>query len=162
MGIDVFSGFRTTMMLTLALPTCKIASWESVAGRNSVVAPVAAQNVVVHADQARCASHPGVPCVAFCTGCSCNWRAWLCVRDARRTLRSSSFAACGCRKLRRGWSGSNPVLVGDSVTAGRFEDLEVPIWLVCSGRSIAAGSRRRTGPSSRCCRVRSTGRVSDR
>ena len=35
------------MMVTLALPTCKIASWESVAGRNSVVAPVGAGNCVV-------------------------------------------------------------------------------------------------------------------
>ena len=36
--------------------------------------------------------HPGVPCVAFCTGCSGRWRAWLCARDARRTLRSLCFA----------------------------------------------------------------------
>ena len=37
---------------------------------------------------------------------------------------------CGCRKLRRGWSGGISVLVDESVTAGRFHDLEVSIWLV--------------------------------
>ena len=36
--------------------------------------------------------HPGVLCVAFCTGCWCRWRAWLCARDARRTSRSSCCA----------------------------------------------------------------------
>ena len=41
----------------------------------------------------RCdAPDPGVPCAAFCTGSSCRWRALLCVRDARRTLRSSCFS----------------------------------------------------------------------
>ena len=29
-----------------------------------------------------------VPCVSFCTGCSCRSHAWLCARDAPRTLRS--------------------------------------------------------------------------
>ena len=38
----------------------------------------------------------------------------------------------GCRKLCRGWSGGISVLVDESVTAGRSNDLEVPIWLVCS------------------------------
>ena len=38
---------------------------------------------------------------------------------------------CGCRKLRRGWSGGISVLVDESATAGRFHDLEVSIWLVC-------------------------------
>ena len=33
--------------------------------------------------------HTGVLCVAFRAGCSCRWRAWLCARDARGTLRSS-------------------------------------------------------------------------
>ena len=37
----------------------------------------------------RCdAPDPGVPCVAFCTGCSCRWHAWLCARDTPRTLKS--------------------------------------------------------------------------
>ena len=40
--------------------------------------------------------------------------------------------ACGCRKLCRGWSGGISVLVDESATAGRFHDLEVSIWLVCS------------------------------
>ena len=39
---------------------------------------------------------------------------------------------CGCRKLCRGWSGDISVLVDESATAGRSNDLEVPIWLVCS------------------------------
>ena len=43
-------------------------------------------------------------------------------------------------KLRRGWSGGISVLVDESATAGRFHDLEVSIWLVCSvggdGRSL--------------------------
>ena len=38
--------------------------------------------------------------------------------------------ACGCRKLCRGWSGGISVLVDESVTAGRFHDLEVSVWLV--------------------------------
>ena len=41
-------------------------------------------------------------------------------------------APCGCRKLCRGWSDGISVLVDESVTAGRFDDVEVPIWLVCS------------------------------
>ena len=40
------------------------------------------------------------------------------------------LAPCGCRKLCRGWSGGISVLVDESVTAGRFHDLEVSIWLV--------------------------------
>ena len=40
--------------------------------------------------------------------------------------------ACGCRKLCRGWSGGISVLVDESTTAGRSNDLEVSIWLVCS------------------------------
>ena len=36
--------------------------------------------------------HPRVLCVAFCTGSSSRGRAWLCARDARRTLRSSCYA----------------------------------------------------------------------
>ena len=39
---------------------------------------------------------------------------------------------CGCRKLCRDWSGGISVLVDESTTAGRFHDLEVSIWLVCS------------------------------
>ena len=39
-------------------------------------------------------------------------------------------AACGCRKLCRGWSGGISVLVDESVTAGRSQDLEVSVWLV--------------------------------
>ena len=39
---------------------------------------------------------------------------------------------CGCRKLCRWWSGGISVLVDESATAGRFHDLEVSIWLVCS------------------------------
>ena len=31
-------------------------------------------------------------CRSLCTGCSCRWRAWLCVRDTRRTSRSSCCA----------------------------------------------------------------------
>ena len=31
-------------------------------------------------------------CRTLCTGCWCRWRAWLCVRDARRTSRSSCCA----------------------------------------------------------------------
>ena len=40
----------------------------------------------------------------------------------------------GCRKLCGGWSGGISVLVDESATAGRSNDLEVPIWLwlVCS------------------------------
>ena len=37
----------------------------------------------------------------------------------------------GCRKLCRGWSGGISVLVDESTTAGRSNDLEVSIWLVC-------------------------------
>ena len=37
---------------------------------------------------------------------------------------------CGCRKLCRWWSGGISVLVDESVTAGRFQDLEVSVWLV--------------------------------
>ena len=37
---------------------------------------------------------------------------------------------CGCRKLCRGWSGGISVLVDEFATAGRSNDLEVPIWLV--------------------------------
>ena len=37
---------------------------------------------------------------------------------------------CGCRKLRRGWSGGISVLVDESVRAGCLHDLEVSIWLV--------------------------------
>ena len=39
-------------------------------------------------------------------------------------------ATCGCRKLCRSWSGGIPGLVGESVTASRFHDLEVTVWLV--------------------------------
>ena len=42
-----------------------------------------------------------------------------------------SRTPCGCRKLCRGWSGGISVLVDESATAGRSNDLEVPIWLVC-------------------------------
>ena len=35
--------------------------------------------------------------------------------------------ACGCRKLCRWWSGGISVLVDETVTAGRFHDLEVSI-----------------------------------
>ena len=46
----------------------------------------------------------------------------------------------GAWKLCRGWSGSISVLVDESVTVGRSNDLEVRIWLVCSvggdGRSL--------------------------
>ena len=42
----------------------------------------------------------------------------------------SDPAACGCRKLCRIWSGGISVLVDESVTAGRFHDLEVSVWLV--------------------------------
>ena len=38
---------------------------------------------------------------------------------------------CGCRKLCRWWSGGISVLVDETVTAGRFQDLEVSVWLVC-------------------------------
>ena len=44
----------------------------------------------------------------------------------------SIHKACGCRKPCRGWSGGISVLVDESATAGRFHDLEVSIWLVCS------------------------------
>ena len=37
---------------------------------------------------------------------------------------------CGCRKLCRGWSGGVAVLVDESVTAGRSQDLEASVWLV--------------------------------
>ena len=37
---------------------------------------------------------------------------------------------CGCRKLCRGWSDGISVLVDESATAGRFQDLGVSIWLV--------------------------------
>ena len=40
--------------------------------------------------------------------------------------------ACGCRKLCRWWSGGISVLVDESATAGRSNDLEVSVWLVCS------------------------------
>ena len=39
---------------------------------------------------------------------------------------------CGCRKLCRGWSCGISVLVDESTTAGRSNDLEVSVWLVCS------------------------------
>ena len=48
------------------------------------------------------------------------------------TYGSPRVRACGCRKLCRGWSGGISVLVDESATAGRSNDLEVPIWLVCS------------------------------
>ena len=50
-------------------------------------------------------------------------------REALRALETTR-RGCGCRKLRRGWSGGISVLVDESVTAGRFHDLEVSIWLV--------------------------------
>ena len=43
---------------------------------------------------------------------------------------SDRVAPCGCRKLCRGWSGGISVLVDESTTAGRSNDLEVSIWLV--------------------------------
>ena len=46
------------------------------------------------------------------------------------THRLPSQPPCGCRKLRRGWSGGISVLVDESVRAGCFHDLEVSIWLV--------------------------------
>ena len=47
------------------------------------------------------------------------------------TSPSRSLRTCGCRKLCRGWSGGISVLVDESATAGRSNDLEVSIWLVC-------------------------------
>ena len=50
-------------------------------------------------------------------------RRWRCPRGG--------CEACGCRKLCRSWSGGISVLVDESAAAGRSNDLEVPIWLVC-------------------------------
>ena len=47
-----------------------------------------------------------------------------------RTTQNWTGPACACRKLRRGWSGGISVLVDESATAGRSQDLEVSIWLV--------------------------------
>ena len=49
---------------------------------------------------------------------------------ARHEAAARNAVACGCRKLRRGWSGGISVLVDESVRAGCFHDLEVSIWLV--------------------------------
>ena len=48
------------------------------------------------------------------------------------TYEHSLAGGCGCRKLCRGWSGGISVLVDESTTAGRSNDLEVSVWLVCS------------------------------
>ena len=55
-----------------------------------------------------------------------------CVETVYQALYSGALDVkpCGCRILCRGWSGGISVLVDESVTAGRFHDLEVPIWLV--------------------------------
>ena len=58
-----------------------------------------------------------------------SWQARLTASDVLDVL-EARCAACACRKLRRGWSGSISVLVDESATAGRSYDLEVSIWLV--------------------------------
>ena len=56
----------------------------------------------------------------------------ICDEVCFRGLMIRLVTGCGCRKLCRGWSGGISVLVDESATAGRFHDLEVSIWLVCS------------------------------
>ena len=50
--------------------------------------------------------------------------------------RCGSLIACPAARPHqyecRGWSGGISVLVDESATAGRSNDLEVPTWLVCS------------------------------
>ena len=50
----------------------------------------------------------------------------IAAHDVRRGVK----AACGCRKLCRIWSGGISVLVDESATTGRSNDLEVTVWLV--------------------------------
>ena len=75
--------------------------------------------------------HPGVLCVAFCTGCSCRWRAWLCARDARRISRSSC-------------SATNSQSCAGRTTAQRSPTRTGPCWVPsqrpCPDRSELAGS----------------------
>ena len=47
-------------------------------------------------------------------------------------------STCGCRKLCRGWSGGIAVLVDESVTAGRFDDLEVEVVAVRAKNPVGA------------------------
>ena len=70
----------------------------------------------------------------------CSWLVLVIVTMVGDAGEAGPVEACGCRKLCRGWSGGISVLVDESATAGRFHDLEVSIWLVCSvggdGRSL--------------------------
>ena len=75
--------------------------------------------------------HPGVLCVAFCTGCSCRWRAWLCARDARRTLRSSCFATSSQSCADRTTDQRSPTRIGPCSAPSRRP---------CPDRSEPAGS----------------------
>ena len=75
--------------------------------------------------------HPGVLCVAFCTGCSRCWHGWLCARDARRTLRS---LCCATRSQS----------CTDRTTGQRSRRRTGPCWVrsrrPCRDRSDLAGS----------------------
>ena len=53
-----------------------------------------------------------------------------CLAPAPRALAATLVEDTSCRKLCRGWSGGISVLVDESVTAGRSQDLEVSVWLV--------------------------------
>ena len=84
-------------------------------------------------------SYEGGPCAVCCANCAdgphlgvwrlagCRWESFSARLGADRARRMP----CGCRKLCRWWSGGISVLVDESVTAGRFHDLEVSVWLVC-------------------------------
>ena len=73
--------------------------------------------------------HPGVHCVAFCIGCSCRWRAWLCARDARRTSRSSCCA-------------TNSQSCADRTTGQRSPRGTGPCWM--PSRRVTASKRNTT------------------
>ena len=70
--------------------------------------------------------------------------------DLVRSLeRSARLGPCGCPKLCRSWSGGISVLVDESATAGRSNDLEAPTR---SGTVSIMPSSSRSGPAckSRC------------
>ena len=97
-------------------------------------------------------SRSWVPCVAFCTGSSPRWHAWLCARDARRTSRSSCSASnsqsCAGRPTGRRSptrtvpcsARSRPRCPDDSEPAlrGAGEGVLWTVWVCCS--SVAAGA----------------------
>ena len=76
-------------------------------------------------------SRSWVRCVAFCTGCSCRWRAWLCARDARKTLRSSC-----CATSSQSWAGR----ATGQRSPRRTGPYSAPSRRPCPDRSELAGS----------------------